>query len=481
MNRVRVAPAVERIGILIIFGVAVAARLLAARGMCYWEDDLGTINQARRWETLADLLRPNAADWHPPLTWVFARAWMAVTGLSGLPGEELAMRLPFCVAGALAAPLAWAIARRVGLATIAALGTGVAVAVAPLLLWVDRDIRGYALLTPLVLASHLFLLRTLAEKRHREGCTWAVLAALAMWTHYVAIPIGAAQGLVLLLRFRSARPFAWGALALVLYAPWLPALREHLTSLPLGSHQAEVQVNVPPIVLTSPAYALFGLVLGHATFPWRFEVVVPIGLACAALVVAAAVRARREGTWMPLVFGVVVPVVLAAASPLRMPRYHVAACPMLMIALAQGASEMWERKRWLGVGLAVVVGLGIARSDVNLGMGREYHFLYPLRPWDEIAKRVTAPVAWRGPGSDVADHYLGAAVPEDASWLGFLTHERGLWIGASAPESCYAARGAGSNVVFIDPDHDLVAVVRWINKASLDGFVKFLVESVRSA
>lgn len=41
----------------------------------------------------------------------------------------------------------------------------------------------------------------------------------------------------------------------------------------------------------------------------------------------------------------------------------------------------------------------------------------------------------------------------------------------SAPESCFAARGAGSNVIWIDPDHDLVAVVRWIDKASLDGFV----------
>jgi beta-lactamase family protein len=41
----------------------------------------------------------------------------------------------------------------------------------------------------------------------------------------------------------------------------------------------------------------------------------------------------------------------------------------------------------------------------------------------------------------------------------------------SAPASCFAARGAGSNVVWIDPDHDLVAVVRWIDKASIDGFV----------
>jgi len=48
----------------------------------------------------------------------------------------------------------------------------------------------------------------------------------------------------------------------------------------------------------------------------------------------------------------------------------------------------------------------------------------------------------------------------------------------SAPASCYAARGAGSNLVFIDPEHDLVAVVRWIDKASVDGFVQLVLDSV---
>ena len=50
----------------------------------------------------------------------------------------------------------------------------------------------------------------------------------------------------------------------------------------------------------------------------------------------------------------------------------------------------------------------------------------------------------------------------------------------SAPESCYAARGAGSNIIFIDPDHDLVAVVRWIDTASLDGFLRLVLDSVTS-
>ena len=80
----------------------------------------------------------------------------------------------------------------------------------------------------------------------------------------------------------------------------------------------------------------------------------------------------------------------------------------------------------------------------------------------------------------------------EASWIeemlrpGPLNPQYGLlwWLNTgraqtpSTPESCYAARGAGSNVIWIDPEHDLVVVVRWIDKASLDGFLKLVLESV---
>jgi CubicO group peptidase (beta-lactamase class C family) len=79
-----------------------------------------------------------------------------------------------------------------------------------------------------------------------------------------------------------------------------------------------------------------------------------------------------------------------------------------------------------------------------------------------------------------------------ASWIDEMTRpcpvnpEYGLlwWLNTgrrqvpSAPESCYAARGAGSNVIWIDPEHDLVAVVRWIDKASFPGFIERVLEAV---
>lgn len=49
---------------------------------------------------------------------------------------------------------------------------------------------------------------------------------------------------------------------------------------------------------------------------------------------------------------------------------------------------------------------------------------------------------------------------------------------SSAPESSYFFLGGGSNVVWIDPDHDLVAVVRWIDGSAVDGFIERVLAAV---
>jgi CubicO group peptidase (beta-lactamase class C family) len=47
----------------------------------------------------------------------------------------------------------------------------------------------------------------------------------------------------------------------------------------------------------------------------------------------------------------------------------------------------------------------------------------------------------------------------------------------SAPESAFAARGAGSNVVWIDPERDLVVVVRWIEKSAAPELLRLIEDS----
>ena len=40
--------------------------------------------------------------------------------------------------------------------------------------------------------------------------------------------------------------------------------------------------------------------------------------------------------------------------------------------------------------------------------------------------------------------------------------------------------GAGSNVVWIDPENHLVVVVRWIDKAAKDAFLTHVVGAIRT-
>jgi hypothetical protein len=48
----------------------------------------------------------------------------------------------------------------------------------------------------------------------------------------------------------------------------------------------------------------------------------------------------------------------------------------------------------------------------------------------------------------------------------------------SAPASSFFALGARDNVVWIDPEHDIVAVVRWIGPGATDGFIARVLAAV---
>ena len=55
-------------------------------------------------------------------------------------------------------------------------------------------------------------------------------------------------------------------------------------------------------------------------------------------------------------------------------------------------------------------------------------------------------------------------------YLWWLNTGRGLYPSASAKSYC--ARGAGGNLTWVDPENDLVAVLRWTDPAAMDGFMK---------
>lgn len=48
----------------------------------------------------------------------------------------------------------------------------------------------------------------------------------------------------------------------------------------------------------------------------------------------------------------------------------------------------------------------------------------------------------------------------------------------SAPETAFAHLGAGTNMVYVDPEHDLVVVARWIQGDALDGLIQRVLAAI---
>ena len=42
------------------------------------------------------------------------------------------------------------------------------------------------------------------------------------------------------------------------------------------------------------------------------------------------------------------------------------------------------------------------------------------------------------------------------------------------------AIGSGTNIIWVDPDHDIVAVVRWIEGQHIDNFMKLVLDSIKA-
>jgi hypothetical protein len=61
----------------------------------------------------------------------------------------------------------------------------------------------------------------------------------------------------------------------------------------------------------------------------------------------------------------------------------------------------------------------------------------------------------------------------------FLNTDRKLW--PSAPASSFAHIGAGRNMIYLDPERDLVIVVRWIEEGATDGFLKRVFAAIKSS
>lgn len=70
-----------------------------------------------------------------------------------------------------------------------------------------------------------------------------------------------------------------------------------------------------------------------------------------------------------------------------------------------------------------------------------------------------------------------AAQPTYGFMNWFLNTDKKLY--PSAPAAAFAHVGNGTNIIYIDPEHDLVIVARWIENSAIDGFIQKINASLK--
>ena len=155
----------------------------------------------------------------PPVYYLLAWGWVRLAGR-----DELGLRSLSAAAGIATVPVAYAAARELA-GRRAGLIAALLVAVSPMLVWYSQEARSYALLVLLSTASLWLMARARSRPTAGRLVGWAVVAALALWTHYFALFVVAPEALLLMaLRGVPLRRRLAGPVLVALLASPLPAL-----------------------------------------------------------------------------------------------------------------------------------------------------------------------------------------------------------------------------------------------------------------
>jgi hypothetical protein len=201
--------------------VALALRI-AALDESFYADEMYTYEISTRPDLHAVLAGVRSdLEITPPL--FFAVAW-----LSQKAGDPfLWLRMPSLLAGVATVPVVYLLGLRTVGRSAALVGAGL-LALSPVAIFYATEARAYALMTLLAALSTIALLQALDTNDRRWWATLALLDAAAMYTHYTAAFVLAAQAAWALFTRRDLlKPLllAHGAAAL-LYLPWVPFLLE---------------------------------------------------------------------------------------------------------------------------------------------------------------------------------------------------------------------------------------------------------------
>jgi 4-amino-4-deoxy-L-arabinose transferase-like glycosyltransferase len=351
------------LGALTVVGAALRLPFLGLESL--WYDETFTLSVVEQDSLGALLDRVRETESTPPLYYLVTWAFTQLVDSTG----DAALRAPAALAGVLCVPASYLAVRRlcgerIGLA-VAAL-----TAVSPVLVEYSLNARAY----PLVVLFGCLSLWALGEAVERRGgrwlAAWAVFAALALWTHYYAGFLVAAELVALLWLLPGARTRVAmaGAGLVVACLPLLSFVTDqrderasHIDSLALDERveqalrQLAAGANPPSRVLEALAIALaIGGIAAGAGFARRLRGPALLGALGAAAVAAPlllAVTGIDDHFFMRnLLVAWACMAALAAVGLTRARGVPLAAALLVAVALVIGGHADWRHQNadWQG-------------------------------------------------------------------------------------------------------------------------------------
>ena len=142
-----------------------------------------------------------------------------------------------------------------------------------------------------------------------------------------------------------------------------------------------------------------------------------------------------------------------------------------------GASSDWS---WHGYRTSTVDVGGRAIESVAGGTHWGGGMLIHAEDQARIGQLMLQKGAWNGkqvvPERWVAESLTPCALNPVYGLLWWLNTGHGRY--KSAPENSFFASGAGGNLTFVSPDHELVAVMRWLDPAATDTFIRLIMQAI---
>lgn len=172
--------------------IAAWLRLDGLRRQSLWFDEIDVVVRAQL--PLSEVMRSFTRQGeNGPLYNILLAIWVRLAGIS-----EVAVRFPSAVAGILAVPLLYVLARRLT-DTPTALIAAALVTISPHHVWYSQEAKMYTLVVLLALCSTLLLWETLQRVHVLWSIGWVVATSLMFYTHVATVLVFAGQGLYLLL------------------------------------------------------------------------------------------------------------------------------------------------------------------------------------------------------------------------------------------------------------------------------------------